>query len=147
MKYTPNSNPAIVYRNIDNINNRYQIKKNNQLYASFKNLTDAVHERDILENIDWDLDLLVEQEHTQPTYTEEDLPPFPEANGNKRKLIKGRLGFYGASYINRDQNPWTRVWQTNISIKGHRTYLGTFTDPLSAQIVYLGTKQEIAGII
>jgi len=112
-------------------------------FGSFKTLVDAVHERDLLKSVNWDMDLAVEQEYAPPIFDEKDLPPFPEPRINKCRLKGGKFGFYGATHINRTKNGW----QSKISINGHTTYLGSFADPISAQIIYLETKKEIVGII
>lgn len=58
---------------------------------------------------------------------------------------KGLFGFSGTRYGKKQNNPWTRVWQSYISYHGHRTYLGYFNDPYSASFVYNMVKEELYG--
>lgn len=58
-------------------NGVYRIIKNNQTYGEFDDLADALHERDLLEGVGWDLDLLCDLKTTHENkYKDMDLPPF-----------------------------------------------------------------------
>lgn len=67
-----------MYHNIYKTRNGvYQIIKNNTDYGTFDNLADALHERDLLEGVGWDLDLLCDLKTTHENkYRDMDLPPF-----------------------------------------------------------------------
>lgn len=58
---------------------------------------------------------------------------------------RGLFGFSGTRYGKKQNNPWTRVWQSYISYHGHRTYLGMYNDPYSASLVYTLVKEELYG--
>lgn len=70
-------------------------------------------------------------------------------SANQRKRIRESLsgrslfGFTGATYHHKKANPWTKVWCSLISYKKHRTPLGYFNDPLSANLVYNLVKEEL----
>ncbi|MDO5848948.1 MAG: zinc ribbon domain-containing protein [Methanobrevibacter sp.] len=72
------------YRNIVKTNNVYRIKYKNKDYGEFKNLSDALYERDALFYCNFDYDLLVECD-LENKYENMDLPPFPT------KRSKGRI--------------------------------------------------------
>lgn len=67
-----------MYHNIYKLHNgKYRILKNNTDYGVFDDLADALHERDLLEGVGWDLDLLCDLKTTHPNkYKDMDLPPF-----------------------------------------------------------------------
>lgn len=80
----------------------YQIIKHNKDYGTFKKLEDALQERDDLEGVAWDIDLLCDLSTPRPNkYQDMDLPPFDhipkyiqiEKKKNKCKfVIKKRFG-------------------------------------------------------
>ena len=58
-------------------NGKYRVIKHNQIYGEFDNLVDALQERDDLESVAWDIDLLCDLSHPRPNkYENIDLPPF-----------------------------------------------------------------------
>ena len=71
------------YRNIVKTGNVYRIKYNNKDYGEFKNLSDALYERDALYYCNFDYDLLVESD-LENKYEHMELPPFPEKRPSGR---------------------------------------------------------------
>lgn len=145
-KYTPNDDPKTTYKHITRIpNGKYQITKRmngkQPSFGDYKTRADAVHERDILVELNWDVDLWVELETTNPGFTDEDLPPFPENRGNRDKRFN--FGFNGTAYINKTTRPWKRVWQCIICYNNKKSSLGVYCDPLSADLVYSIVKKEV----
>ena len=67
-----------MYHNIYKTRNGvYQIIKHNKDYGTFTNLVDALQERDDLESVAWNIDLLCDLPHPRPNkYQDIDLPPF-----------------------------------------------------------------------
>lgn len=55
-------------------------------------------------------------------------------------------GFQGTWYSSKNQNPWTKVWQSSIQYNYKQRHLGMFNDPLSAEIVYKIVFNEIYGL-
>lgn len=154
-RYTPNDNPKHVYRHISLNGKHYRIQKclngKREHYGTYKNIVDAVHERDQLESVNWDYDLLVELPTTQASFTINDLPPF-ESKRDKRPVKvpnshkKGKyFGFQALlmkPYVNED-NPLTKVWHNKIMYNNHINHLGYYLDPLSPQIIYNIVKTEL----
>ena len=92
-----------MYHNIYKMNDgNYRIIKNNTQYGTFTKLEDALQERDDLESVAWDIDLVCDLSHPRPNkYENMDLPPFEhipqyiqiEVRKNKaRFVIKKRFG-------------------------------------------------------
>lgn len=92
-----------MYHNIYKRNNgTYQIIKNNKTYGHYSNLVDALQERDDLESVGWDVDLLCDLSMPRPNkYEGIELPPFEhipqyiqiEERRNKTKfVVKRRFG-------------------------------------------------------
>ena len=90
-------NTKHIYRYIWKIKGRYRIVKNNKSYGSFTKLENALLERDILEDYNWDENILTNIETiTKNRYLEMDLPPFKKQTKQKlpkyiRKRGKGYL--------------------------------------------------------
>ena len=86
-----------MYHNIYKRNNgTYQIIKNNKTYGHYNNLVDALQERDDLESVGWDVDLLCDLSMPRPNkYEGIELPPFEhipqyisiETINNKSKFV------------------------------------------------------------
>lgn len=81
-------------------NGTYQIIRNNESYGHFNNLADALQERDDLESVAWNIDLLCELSTPRPNkYKNMDLPPFDhipkyiqiEKRKNKCKFVIMKL--------------------------------------------------------
>ena len=64
----------------------------------------------------------------------------------KIRFTKAGVSFFNfcsALYTNRNNKPWTKVWQARIMINGKHTSLGYFNDPLTCDIVYKIVRAEI----
>ncbi|MDO9160031.1 MAG: hypothetical protein Q8S32_12155 [Burkholderiaceae bacterium] len=141
-RYTTNSAPKIVYRNICKTRNgRYKIVKSLKGeiidFGTFKTRHNAVYERDLLEKYDWDYELLVESGNIKTPFTDNDLPPWPVT---RKKHLWGVGGVY---YVHKHTNPWTRVWQVRVKYKGHMNHFGYFNDPFSGSMVFELIRDEI----
>lgn len=69
---------------------------------------------------------------------------------HRKKIRESRLvkkgswhGYNGTSYCNKKVSPWRRVWDARIRYNNHTKSLGSFNDPLSAELVYNLVKNEI----
>lgn len=92
-----------MYHNIYKTRNgKYIILKNNHNYGTYDELTEALQERDDLESVGWDVDLLCDLSMPRPNkYEGIELPPFEhipqyiqiEERKNKTKfVVKRRFG-------------------------------------------------------
>lgn len=70
------------------------------------------------------------------------MPISQKKNIAKSNMNKGLFNFT-AVYSLKNRKPWLRVWASKISYNSHRTSLGMFNDPLSADIVYNLVYNEI----
>lgn len=143
-RYTPDMNTKLVYRHITKNNGSYRIDKylnsKTEYFGTFYNIVDAVHERDLLENVGWDLDVLIESPTNTPDFSINDLPPFP----NKRRGSK-YFGFKNAVLLkgNLNKDRLNKVWRSSIKYKGHSTSLGLSIEPLTPSILYAIVKKEV----
>ncbi len=64
------------------LNKRYYVSYNGYVRATFKKLTDALSERDIITKYNGDEDLMCEDPTVVYDYTKEELPPFSQENEN-----------------------------------------------------------------
>lgn len=144
MKYTPNDDPIEVYKNINLNRKNFRVAKlingTWEDFGTFENLVDAVHERDQLEKVEWDIDALVEIPLTKPDFSIDDLPAFPyKRKGNKY------FGFKGTQYCKGhfNENKFNRVWDARIKYNNHSTHLNYYHDPLTANLIYKLVKEEV----
>lgn len=64
------------YRYISKKKNIFIIRKDGEYFGSYKNVEDALYERDRLIQVDWDVDLWVGLAETNNAYYQITLPPF-----------------------------------------------------------------------
>lgn len=65
------------YRYIFKYNTGYRILKNNNDYGSYKDVRDALYDRDLLEQLDWDYEALLNYDvNVDNPYYHMELPPF-----------------------------------------------------------------------
>ena len=70
-------NTKHLYRYIWKINGKYRVVKNNKSYGTFNTLENALLERDLLEDYNWNTEALINIETvTKNRYQEMNLPPF-----------------------------------------------------------------------
>jgi group I intron endonuclease len=62
-----------------------------------------------------------------------------------QKKKRGLFGFIGTTYRRKALWPWKKTWAANIQYNHKKHFLGSFNDPLSAQIVYFFVFNEIYG--
>ena len=74
------------YRYIYKKNNGYVIEKNHVHYGWYEDLRDALHDRDLLEECDWDLGEWVYLER-ENKYKYMNLPPFDTTIKNIRQYV------------------------------------------------------------
>lgn len=106
-------NTKHIYRYIWKIKGRYRVVKNNKTYGSFTKLENALLERDLLEDYNWDENILADIETiTKNRYLEMDLPPF------KKQIKSSKLPKYirkrGKGYL------------IQKSINGQTIHFGTY---------------------
>lgn len=78
-------NTKHLYRFIRKRDNRYVIRKNNKHYGTFHKVENAMLERDLLEDVDWNTEALINLPSVvYNRYLEWDLPPFPVSPRNDR---------------------------------------------------------------
>lgn len=148
MNYTPNDDAQKVYKNIVKTQGgRYKIVKaiNGKFtdFGTYITKTNAVYDRDLLDSVDWDYDLLCEMELNNPPFTDDDLPHFPGPRSKGGRPSGGLFGFKGVQYNLKRNYPWTRVWKVSVTYNRHRNFISHFNDPLSGEIVYDFIRNEI----
>lgn len=88
-----------LYRYIKQRNGKYLILKDNIDYGTYNKLEDALLERDILEDCNWNQEIVISNATiTQNRYKEYDLPPFPKTR-NKILPLPRYISYNGTSYI------------------------------------------------
>lgn len=147
IKYSSKDDPKKVYKHIYACSGRAKgnwiinkkINGKEECLGYFKDLVSAVHERNHLEKYDWDIELACEYPSKPAYFTEKDLPKFPK----KRNSSARYFGFKGATWRNRNINPWRRVWSTQIWFNKQVKTIGCFEDPLSASLLNNILKNEL----
>ena len=93
-----------IYRYIIKKNNGYAIEKNKEHYGWYNDLTDALFDRDRLEQVDWDWALFVLLPEVPNHYKAIELPPFKKKRDyitciptkwRVQKKINGRMRYFG----------------------------------------------------
>lgn len=90
---------------IERENGTFRIKKDNEIYGTYNNIQDALHDRDLLISCDWDVAEMNARDEVPNKYYDMDLPPSRKyitlkKQGNNlyyfiRKTINGEQRFFG----------------------------------------------------
>lgn len=154
-RYTPNDNPKIVYRHISLNGKHYRIQKcvngKKEHYGTYQNIVAAVHERDQLESVEWDYDLVCELPLTPPGFSISDLPPFPRVRDRRPAhvpTIRQRskyFGFRGIKLAKKlvKEDKLNKCWYVGIMYNNHYNHLFGVQDPLTADLIYNLVKEEV----
>ena len=88
------------FRYITKRGKNFEITKDNESYGMYSDVRDALHDRDLLEMVNWDMDEFLAKEDTPNRYQNIDIPSFDDYIEKKEhsKYItfqkKGDGGYY-----------------------------------------------------